>query len=184
MERGSGLDDIPRTMPAMLEAGKLGSRAAKVGFDWPEVEGLFEKLEEEIGELRAEVDRAGASGASQRVEEEMGDLLFTAVNLARHLKVDAESALRGGECEVSRRFRAMERSAGGFEALRSLGPEELEALWERGEAGTTRQAGGRTFDMGRKQADGLRHCAADRRLRSSSGAWRCRSRCGGTATAT
>src|SRR5947209_6150876 len=88
----SGLDDIPRTMPAMLEAAKLGSRAAKVGFDWPDVEGLFAKLEEEKDELHAEIvgDGSSANGAGDRVEEELGDLLFTAVNLARHLKVDTE----------------------------------------------------------------------------------------------
>jgi XTP/dITP diphosphohydrolase/ATP diphosphatase len=125
---GSGLDDIPRTMPATLEAGKLGSRAAHVGFDWPEVDGLFEKLEEEIAELRAEVKRASTEEHS-RVEEELGDLMFTAVNLARHLNVDAESALRAANAKFRGRFKAMEASAGGFEALRTLGPEELEALW-------------------------------------------------------
>src|SRR5580692_9925789 len=89
----SALDDIPRAMPAVMEAGKLGSRAAKVGFDWPDAKGLFDKLQEEISELQAE---AGKGSAAQPIllEEELGDLLFTAVNLARHLNVDAESALR------------------------------------------------------------------------------------------
>jgi XTP/dITP diphosphohydrolase/ATP diphosphatase len=123
----SGLDDIGRSMPAVMEAGKLGSRAAKVGFDWPDVEGLFAKLQEEIGELRAEVGHGDAAG---RIEEELGDLLFTAVNLARHLKVDAEMVLRGANAKFRARFGAMERSAGGFEALRELGPEELEGLWD------------------------------------------------------
>jgi XTP/dITP diphosphohydrolase/ATP diphosphatase len=121
----SGLDDISRSMPAMMEAGKLGSRAAKVGFDWPNVEGLFAKMREEIGELQVEV-----VGERDGVEEELGDLLFTVVNLARHLKVDAESALRGANAKFRARFASMERSAGGFDALRSLGPEELEALWD------------------------------------------------------
>jgi XTP/dITP diphosphohydrolase/ATP diphosphatase len=125
---GSGLDEIPRSMPAVMEAGKLGSRAAKVGFDWPDVEGLFAKMQEEMGELKAEVGRGDAVGG--RVEGELGDLLFTAVNLARHLKVDAEMALRGANAKFRARFGAMERSAGGFEALRELGPEELEGLWE------------------------------------------------------
>jgi ATP diphosphatase len=126
----SGLDDIPRAMPAVLEAGKLGSRAAKVGFDWPDAEGLFAKLQEEIAELQAE---AGQGGAAQLklAEEELGDLLFTAVNLARHLKVDAESALRAANAKFRKRFRAMEASAGGFEALALLSPAELDALWNR-----------------------------------------------------
>jgi XTP/dITP diphosphohydrolase/ATP diphosphatase len=127
-KKASGLDDIPRSMPAMLEAGKLGSRAAKVGFDWPDTEGLFAKLQEEIGELKAELTQSTAE--QNRIEEEFGDLLFTAVNLARHLKVDAESALRGANAKFRARFGAMEWSAGGFEALRSLGPQALEALWE------------------------------------------------------
>jgi len=126
----SGLDDIPRTMPAMLEAGKLGSRAAKVGFDWPSADGLFEKLQEEIAELKAEL--ATAHGAEQdRVEEEFGDLIFTAINLGRHLKLDSESAVRSANCKFRSRFRAMEAIAGGYDALASLTPEELDALWNR-----------------------------------------------------
>jgi nucleoside triphosphate diphosphatase len=125
----SGLDDIPRSMPAVMEAGKLGSRAAKVGFDWPSVEGLFAKMQEETAELRAEVEKRD-SAAAGRMEEELGDLLFTAVNLARHLKVDAEMALRGANAKFRARFAAMERSAGGFEALRSRTADQLEALWE------------------------------------------------------
>jgi XTP/dITP diphosphohydrolase/ATP diphosphatase len=126
---GSGLDGIPRTMPAMLEAAKLGSRAAKVGFDWPDVDGLFAKLQEEIAELRVEVSR-DAAVEQARVEEEMGDLLFTVVNLARHLKVDTESALRGANAKFRSRFGTMEASAGGFEALGLLTPDELESLWD------------------------------------------------------
>ena len=128
----SGLDDIPRSMPATLEAGKLGSRAAKVGFDWPDAEGLFAKIAEEVEELRAEVDAAGVSEeARRRTEEEFGDLLFTAINLARHLKIDPESALRAANAKFRARFRAMEASAGGFDALASHTPDELEALWEQ-----------------------------------------------------
>jgi nucleoside triphosphate diphosphatase len=125
----SAMDDIPRTMPATLEAAKLGSRAAKVGFDWPDAEGLFAKLAEEIGEIQVELTTAQVE--RQRVEEEFGDLLFTAVNLARHLKVDTESALRGANAKFRRRFRAMEQAAGGYDALGALTPEALEALWSR-----------------------------------------------------
>jgi XTP/dITP diphosphohydrolase/ATP diphosphatase len=124
----SMLDDIPRSMPAVVEAAKLGSRAAKVGFDWPSVDGLFDKLAEETGELRDEIALDANSG---RVEEEMGDLLFTAVNLARHLRVDPEFALRGANARFRKRFEAMEAEAGGRERLEAMSAEELEALWER-----------------------------------------------------
>ncbi len=130
----SGLDDIPRTMPAMLEAGKLGSRAAKVGFDWASAEGLFEKLQEEIVELKAEL-AVGDAVQQENVKEEFGDLLFTAVNLARHLKVDTESALRAANAKFRARFRAMEAKAGGYDALAQLRPEELDALWNRAKRG-------------------------------------------------
>jgi XTP/dITP diphosphohydrolase/ATP diphosphatase len=124
----SALDDIPRAMPAVLEAGKLGSRAAKAGFDWPDAGGLFAKLQEEIAELQAEAAK-GDAARPELVEEELGDLMFTAVNLARHLEVDAESALRSATAKFRRRFRAMEASAGGFDALALLSPGELDALW-------------------------------------------------------
>lgn len=127
----SALDDIPRSMPAMLEATKLGSRAAKAGFDWPTVDGLFAKLEEETAELRHEVQ----SGAGHtRAEEEFGDLLFTVANLARHLKIDTESALRGTNARFRARFASMEREAGGFDALAKLAPEQLEELWRKAKA--------------------------------------------------
>jgi len=128
MPGGSMLDEVPRSMPAVMEAGKLGSRASKVGFDWPDAEGLFEKLQEEIGELREELAKP-APGAG--AEEELGDLLFTAVNLARHLKLDPESALRGANAKFRRRFGAMEAVAGGRDALAGLSPEELDGLWNQ-----------------------------------------------------
>ena len=130
----SAMDAIPRSMPATMEARKLGSKAAKVGFDWPDVEGLFEKLQEEIAELKAELKKP-VEAANPRVEEELGDLLFTAVNLARHLKADAESALRTANAKFRARFQTMEASAGGFDALASLTPAELDALWNRAKRG-------------------------------------------------
>jgi XTP/dITP diphosphohydrolase/ATP diphosphatase len=127
------LEDIPRSMPAIMEAAKLGSRASKVGFDWPDVEGLFDKLNEEIVELRAEIPSGGPDTvkpqSASAVEEELGDLLFTAINLARHLRVDPESALRRANAKFRSRFTAMEGAAGGAEALERLHPEELDALW-------------------------------------------------------
>ncbi len=166
----SAMDAIPRSMPATMEARKLGSKAAKAGFDWPDVEGLFEKLQEEIAELKVELGKSlknvpqglkpnslgrtvgtaeavplsetNVSATSEEVgtaraaiEEELGDLLFTVVNLARHLKVDAESALRAANAKFRARFRAMEASAGGFDALAALTPAELDALWNRAKRG-------------------------------------------------
>jgi XTP/dITP diphosphohydrolase/ATP diphosphatase len=129
----SMLDDVPRSMPAMLEANKLGSRAAKIGFDWPNADGrageLFAKLQEEIGELQAELNGPRERTPSSAVEEELGDLLFTAVNLARHLKVDPEAALRASNAKFRRRFRAMEQAAGGTDALAAHTPPQLEERW-------------------------------------------------------
>jgi XTP/dITP diphosphohydrolase/ATP diphosphatase len=137
----SMMDDIPRAMPAMLEAGKLGSRAAKVGFDWPNIDGLFEKLQEEIGELKAELTPSSSSQPTNSqptnnqpgpaIEAELGDLLFTTVNLARHLKVDPETALRAANAKFRRRFTAMESAAGGRDALAASTPSELDNLWNQ-----------------------------------------------------
>lgn len=126
-QSASMLDEIPRTMPAMLEAGKLGSRAAKTGFDWPDASGLFDKLQEEIAELHAELGYPATD--SSAIEGELGDVLFTVVNLARHLKLDPESALRSTNARFRRRFAAMESVAGGADALAALTPDELEQLW-------------------------------------------------------
>jgi nucleoside triphosphate diphosphatase len=127
----SMLDEIPRAMPAILEASKLGSRAATVGFDWPDANGLFDKLHEEIRELKAELTPPSGSQSIPAVEEELGDLLFTAVNLARHLKVDPESALRATNAKFRRRFAAMESAAGSTDALAVSTPSELDLLWNQ-----------------------------------------------------
>ena len=132
----SMLDDIPRSMPALMEAGKLGSRAAKVGFDWPDTDGLFDKLHEEIGELKAELNPPSA-GSATAIEAELGDILFTAVNLARHLKVDPESALRATNAKFRRRFAAMEAAAGGSTALAASTPDQLEILWNQAKNAAT-----------------------------------------------
>ena len=128
------LEDVPRTMPATLEASKLGSKAAKVGFDWPDASGLFAKMDEEIAELMVEVE----TGNRAKVEAEFGDLMFTAMNLARHLGVDAESALRGTNAKFRRRFAAMEQAAGEA-GLEGLGMDELEALWVGAKASEVKQ---------------------------------------------
>jgi MazG family protein len=118
------LDEVPRSFPALLEATKLGSKAAKVGFDWPDRAGLLEKVEEECREIEAEV-LAGA--APEAVEGEVGDLLFTVVNLARHLKVDPELALRRTNAKFRRRFAAMEHASD--RTLSEHSAAELEGLW-------------------------------------------------------
>jgi nucleoside triphosphate diphosphatase len=133
----SMLDDIPRAMPAVLEANKLGSRAAKVGFDWPDTNGLFDKLNEEIGELKAELTQPPVAQSTPAVEAEFGDLLFTAVNLARHLKVDPESALRVANAKFRRRFAGMESAAGGRDALAASTPSELDRLWNQAKNATS-----------------------------------------------
>ena len=121
------LEAIPRSMPALAEAAKLGSKAAKAGFDWPDVSGLVAKLREETAELEAEI-AAGASAHDKAVQE-LGDLFFTAVNLSRHLKIDPELALRDTNARFRSRFRTMETES--VKPLEELSPDELEQLWAR-----------------------------------------------------
>ncbi len=116
---------VPQHLPALLEAEKLGTAAAKARFDWPEVSGVFDKLAEESAELQAEV----AAGPSPAVTDELGDLLFTAVHLARHLHIEPEFALRGANRKFRRRFEAMEQTAGGPEALAHMTPEAQNEAW-------------------------------------------------------
>ena len=125
----SRLDGVQRAMPALAEAAKLGSKAAKSGFDWPDWRGLLPKIAEETAELEAEavaIDPANPA-QQQKVEAELGDLLFTVVNLGRHLGVDAEMALRGCNLRFRQRFHAMEQASA--RPLEELAPQELEALW-------------------------------------------------------
>ncbi|HZQ67515.1 MAG TPA: nucleoside triphosphate pyrophosphohydrolase [Terriglobales bacterium] len=145
-ETASVLAGISGAMPALLEAHKLSSRAARVGFDWPHIEGLFDKLNEETSELREQLERvpvsppgSGIAGAGRakmsdelrsRLEDEVGDLFFVLVNIARYLSLDPESALKKTNRKFKRRFQWME------ERLRASGrtpnqatPAELENLW-------------------------------------------------------
>lgn len=123
---GSVLDAVPRTMPALMEAHQLTRRAANLGFDWQQIDGLFEKLGEEAGELQ----RTLAMRQRARTEEEVGDLLFVGVNLARFLGLDAEIALKGANRKFAARFRQMERiAARRGQRLAKLSPEQWESLW-------------------------------------------------------
>ncbi len=124
------LDTVPRSMPAMLEAMKLGSRAAKTGFDWPDAQAVFAKLEEETAELQAEITAADQDAT----EAEFGDLLFNMANLARHLHIDPETALRRTNTKFRARYRAMETGAGGMESFEQVPLAEKERLWAQAKA--------------------------------------------------
>jgi len=121
------LDGVSVSLPALTRAVKLQKRVARVGFDWPGAEQVFDKLTEEIGELRAEL---GENPDQERVADEMGDILFVCANLARKLGVDPESALRGCNRKFERRFRHIEHSlAGEGRRPEDASLEEMEALW-------------------------------------------------------
>ncbi len=125
---GSALAGIARALPALKRAQKLGNRASRVGFDWPHREGVRDKIREEFDELE---DAVGARD-QDHIEEELGDLLFSLVNLARHLDVNAEKALMGANAKFERRFRFMEAAiAADGKDIRLLGLEELEHRWHR-----------------------------------------------------
>lgn len=122
--RTSVLDGIPAPLPALLRAQKVQEKAARVGFDWPDASGPHAKVREELDELAAET---GPDGSPERAADELGDLLFSVVNLARHLKIDAELALREATAKFERRFRRVEKDGGD---LRQLELDALEALWQ------------------------------------------------------
>ena len=126
--RASALDGVPAALPSLARAAKLQRRAAAVGFDWPDEEGVFDKLDEELGELREALD---AGEGAERAESELGDVLFTCVNLARRLGFDCERALAGANRRFEGRFREMERLAAGGPPLEERTPPELDSLWER-----------------------------------------------------
>jgi nucleoside triphosphate diphosphatase len=137
------LEGVSSKMPALQEASKISSKAAHVGFDWPSVQGLFEKLAEETGELQEQVQKIPpASSVAEkakipaelqaRMEDEVGDLFFVLVNIARHLSVDPESALRSTNRKFRRRFGWMEeqlRQQG--RTLEEATPDQMEALWQQ-----------------------------------------------------
>ena len=120
------MDGIPAGMAELQRSVKLQKRAGKVGFDWPSVEPVLDKFDEELLELR----EAMASGDHREMEDELGDLLFVATNLARKLNIDPGSALRRGNAKFERRFRAMEETAGGHEGLDAMDLDDMEALWQ------------------------------------------------------
>ena len=123
----SALAGVARALPALMRAQKLGKRASGVGFDWPDSDGVSDKIREELGELDAALD----GGAHEQVEEELGDLLFAMVNLARHVGVDAETALANANIKFERRFRDMEQAVGARgAALEEMALDSLESEWQ------------------------------------------------------
>ena len=123
----SVLADIPLALPAIQRAEKLQKRAARVGFDWPEPEQVLDKIEEEIAELR----EAMAQGEHHRIEDELGDLMFAMVNLARHVGVKPELAVRSTNAKFERRFQYIESHLQLQErAIEDATLEEMEALWQ------------------------------------------------------
>ena len=141
--RHSALDGVPPSLPALLKAQRTQEKAARVGFDWRDAEGPLAKIEEELAELKAEIAarRSEAPVDSQRVKEELGDLLFSVANLARHLKVDSESALELTTARFSRRFRAVEAAAKARgRALAEMSLEEMDALWDEVKGDENRSA--------------------------------------------
>jgi len=150
--RESLLSGISRAMPALLEATKLSRKASSIGFDWPEITGIFEKLDEEASELKENISElpqpikpAGGHAGSrthqvspelqERIEAEVGDLFFVLVNLARFLDVDPESALRKTTQKFRRRFETMEnQSREQGRALEEMNIDEMESLWQSSKA--------------------------------------------------
>jgi ATP diphosphatase len=126
LDKGSGktLDDIPMALPALNRAIKLQKRAASVGFDWPDVQPVVEKINEELIELDIEIK----GGDRDRMADELGDLLFSCVNLARHLKIDPEASMRGANEKFKRRFESMEVLAG-EKKIEDYSADQLESLW-------------------------------------------------------
>jgi MazG family protein len=124
--RAGALDGVTLGLPALTRAAKLGRRAADVGFDWQDSDGVLDKVREEVAEL----EQAAGSGDETQVREELGDLLFSIAQLARHCGIDPEAALREAGGKFERRFRSMEaRASAECRSLAGLSPAELEALW-------------------------------------------------------
>lgn len=129
--RPSHLDGVTRGLPALTRAVKLQNRAARVGFDWPDAAPILDKVREELDEVSVEIDTPDGAERDARLADELGDLLFTCVNLARKLGVDPEAALRGTNSKFERRFRRVEQdlSAAGT-PVEDAGLEAMEAAWQ------------------------------------------------------
>lgn len=121
------LEGVSLALPALVRAAKLQRRAARVGFDWPEVEGVFAKVREELAELDTELQ---AEATPERLAEELGDLLFSCVNLARHLNVEPETALRTANLKFEQRFRHIEAELQASGGVEQASLQEMDAAWD------------------------------------------------------
>jgi MazG family protein len=131
-EQRSLLEGIPSKLPAIHEAHQISSRAARVGFDWPDIGGIFDKLQEEVRELKEVISSEPDGKRRERLEDEIGDILFVIVNISRYLKIDSESALRRANRKFKSRFQYMEGElAKQGKALDQTSLEEMEALWQK-----------------------------------------------------
>jgi MazG family protein len=131
-EQRSLLEGIPTKLPAIHEAHQISSRAARVGFDWPDIEGIFDKLQEEVRELRAEISSGADDKRRERLEDEIGDMFFVIVNIARYLKIDSESALKRANRKFKARFQYMEKQlAEQGKTLEEVSLADMEVLWQR-----------------------------------------------------
>ncbi len=131
-EQRSLLEGIPSKLPAIHEAHQISARAARVGFDWPDVEGVFEKLQEEVLELKEVIAGKEPGPKRDRLEDEIGDILFVIVNIARYLRIDSESALKRANRKFKSRFQFMENElARQGRTLDGTGLAEMEALWQQ-----------------------------------------------------
>lgn len=128
------LDEVPNTFPALTRAVKLQKKASKVGFDWPNIDGVFDKVNEELIELTAEV---GINDNKQRQQEELGDLLFTIVNLARHLDIDPEAALRGCNTRFYQRFNQVEQQIEQQGGWAQANTGSMEKAWQKAKNSST-----------------------------------------------
>jgi MazG family protein len=131
-QQRSLLEGIPSKLPAFHEAHQISSRAARVGFDWPDIDGIFDKLQEEVLELKEVIAAGGDEGQRERLEDEIGDVLFVIVNIARYLKIDSESALKRANRKFKTRFQHMESELSKLgQTVEQTPLEELEALWQK-----------------------------------------------------
>lgn len=133
--RHSALDGVPPALPALLKAQRTQEKAARVGFDWKDAQGPLAKIREELAELEEAVAASADTARDPHVKDELGDLLFSVTNLARHLKADSESALANTTAKFARRFRAVEAGAkAAGRDLKDMTLAEMDALWDRAKA--------------------------------------------------
>ena len=123
------LDDVSRTLPSLMRSEKLQKRAAKEGFDWPDINGVLIKVHEELGEVQQELD--AETQDKEKIEEEIGDLFFSCINLSRHAGLDAEQCVRKANLKFERRFKELEKTANnkGMQ-INEMNTDDLEKLWQ------------------------------------------------------